>query len=70
MDHKDKIILRILLSRRRSLSAKKVTELLNESGIKISIPTVRKRLNRLKENEWVIGSYRFNPKRLPKKYQY
>ena len=71
-DYKDDAIMVILLRKRRPMSAKKITEILNQEGTEISRPTVARRLAKLKEDGWVVGSaraYRINPKRMPDKFK-
>ena len=68
LDETDKAILRILIRKRRTLSATVIKKLLWDlEAIEISRPTVSKRLIRLKKEKWVIGNFMANPKRFPKK---
>lgn len=59
----------ILLKKRRKISAKKITELLDKQKIKISRPTVVKRLKILKKKKWIVGKYKFNLEKLPEEYK-
>jgi len=64
MDEINEDILRILLKTRRTMSASRITKILNEEGTKISRPTVRARLKKLKRQEWVVGNFKINEDRL------
>jgi len=69
LDEIDSGILRILIKKRRKLKATTITKLLNEKKIKISRPTVIKRLKKLRNRKLVLGYYRYNPEKLHPMYK-